>query len=112
MILNENEHQQPIFKRNRIQLKCTKGSPNRVIRTYSSLSKITLSRMWGDNTKGLSSTGLLRPTNISFGFAGTKIIIIMIIIMIINFLYIYIYISVSRKNDFPKLVKKKQRCII
>ena len=65
--------------------------------------------MWGDNTKGLSSTGLLRPTNISFGFAGTKIIIIMIIIMIINFFYIYI--SVSRKNDFPKLVKK-QRCII
>ena len=89
MILNENEHQQPIFKRNRIQLKCTKGSPNRVIRTYSSLSKITVSRMWGDNTKGLSSTGLLRPTDISFGFAGTKNIIIMIIIMIIiNFSYI------------------------
>ena len=31
----------------------------------ASLSKITLSGMWGDNTNGLSSTGLLRPTDSS-----------------------------------------------
>ena len=33
--------------------------------------------MWGDNTNGLSSTGLLRPTLIApLRFAGTTIIII------------------------------------
>ena len=31
----------------------------------ASLSKITLSGMWGDNTNGLSPTGLLRPTDSS-----------------------------------------------
>ena len=38
-----------------------------IFKTWALLSssKITQSGMWGDNTNGLSSTGLLRPTDSS-----------------------------------------------
>ena len=50
---------------NMTKFSCNSGTTALSRKKTASLSKITLSGMWGDNTNGLSLTALLRPTDSS-----------------------------------------------